>query len=129
MPTTNTTLSPGDTDPSIGGTYIPSPTNQPTSPQQPIDLNTPPPIPNPTIYGNGVGLISSFDKTDLDTENPNINGGIPYQQAKDPTQYPPTTQAFTPIPGYFATGGKGASKFYQKWASTRTYLDYMSSYT
>jgi hypothetical protein len=117
--------SPGNINPSTGNnTTPPLPNNQ-----QPIDLNTPPPIPNPTTFGNGVGLISSFDKTDLDIENPNPDGGIPYQQAKDPTTYPSTTQAFSPNPGHFATGGVGASKFQQKWSSTRTYLDYMKSYT
>ena len=66
--------------------------------------------------------------TDLDTEAPGVNGGIPYDQQKDPTIYPLTTNGATPVRGYFATPGKPVSKFNQVYSSTSTYSDFISAY-
>jgi hypothetical protein len=106
----------------------PSPTPSPTS--LPMSVPLPRPIPAPPISQTqpNQGLVGSFDKTDLDIEDPNPNGGIPYKQDKDPTVYPPTTQAQTPERGYFATPGKAASKFEQKYSPTNTYLDSIKDY-
>ena len=109
-----------------------SPGFPPTVPP-PAPAPGPSPVPNPnpslpTQNSRGKFLINSFDKTDLDTENPLPNGGIPYSQAKDPTTYPATTMRTTPTRGYFASAGVAASKFYQTWSSKKTYLDYMQKY-
>lgn len=66
-----------------------------------------------------------FDATNLDTSKPGVDGGIPYKQDKDPTVYPITTQGRTPISGYFAEPGQGATKFDQKFNPNNTYLNYM----
>ena len=70
-------------------------------------------------------LNQSLNKTNLDITDPGVDGGIPYKQIKDPTEYPITTQGRTPISGYFATSGQGATKFDQKFGPTNTYLDYI----
>jgi len=96
----------------------PSPiSNQPVTPQPPTYVIQP----NP-------GLVGSFDKTNLDIENPKPNGGIPYKQDKDPTTYPPTVHHTIPERGYFATPGEAASKFEQKYSPKKTYLDSMKDY-
>jgi hypothetical protein len=66
-----------------------------------------------------------FDATNLDINKPGVDGGIPYKKDKDPTVYPVTTQRKTPISGYNATAGQGATKFDQKFGPTNTYLDYI----
>ena len=66
-----------------------------------------------------------LDATNLDVNKPGVDGGIPYKQDKDPTVYPVTTQGRTPISGYFATSGQGATKFDQKFSPSNTYLDYI----
>ena len=94
----------------------PSPT--PNAPSLPPILAT---QPNP-------GLVGSFDKTNLDIENPLPNGGSPYKKDKDPTSYPTTTQHQSPTRGYFAAPGKIAEKFEQKYSPNKTYLDSMKDY-
>jgi hypothetical protein len=74
------------------------------------------------------GLVGSFDKTNLDIEDPSPNGGIPYKQDNDPTVYPVTTLSQTPNSGYFATPGKVASKFEQKYSPKNTYLDFIKNH-
>jgi hypothetical protein len=71
---------------------------------------------------------NTFSMTDLDTEEPGVNGGIPYNQQKDPTIYPITTNGATPVRGYFATSGKPVSKFNQVYSQTSTYSDFISTY-
>ena len=68
-------------------------------------------------------LNKSLNKTNLDITDPGVDGGIPYKQIKDPTEYPITTQGRTPISGYNATPGRGATKFDQKF-SKKLPLDY-----
>ena len=105
-------------------TYVSDdPTSTPPSSQP--DQYTPPSIPpqsNP-------GLLASFDKTNLDTENARPYGGIPYSKAGDPTIYPQTSNHSTPTRGYFASQGTtAATKFEQKYSSKNTYLDSMKKY-
>jgi hypothetical protein len=71
---------------------------------------------------------NTFDMTDLDTEAPGVNGGIPYNQQKDPTIYPVTTNGATPVRGYFATPGKPVSKFNQVYSASNTYSDFINAY-
>jgi len=71
---------------------------------------------------------NTFAMTNLDTEAPGVNGGIPYDQEKDPTIYPTTTNGATPVRGYFATEGKPVSKFNQVYSATNTYSDFISTY-
>jgi hypothetical protein len=80
---------------------------------------------NIPIKSNLSPLNQSLNKTNLDITDPGVDGGIPYKQVKDPTVYPPTTQGKTPIEGYYATSGQGATKFDQKFGPTNTYLDYI----
>jgi hypothetical protein len=109
---TNTTIPPTYVSDDPTSTPIQQ-TNQP--------IITIPPQANP-------GLVGSFDKTNLDTENALPNGGIPYSQAGDPTVYPKTTNQQSPNRGYFATPGKAPSKFEQKYSSKNTYLDFIQKY-
>ena len=127
----NTTILGADDQPTPPGAPLPpiTPTNPPQSPTPgipPTSGPTPSPQVPPSSYNPG--LVASFDKTNLDIEDARPNGGIPYQQAKDPTIYPSTTQAQTPERGYFATPGKAASKFEQKYSPKNTYLDFIKNY-
>jgi hypothetical protein len=56
-------------------------------------------------------LLNSFDKTNLDTENPSVDGGIPYRPDKDPTEYPVTTTGAESLRGYFPAPSKPAQKY------------------
>jgi hypothetical protein len=60
---------------------------------------------------------SIFDVTDLDTEKPGVDGGIPYKRDKDPTVYPIFTKG-RPAPN----GGFIQSKFQQIWSPQIQYL-------
>ena len=112
------------------------PTVPPSSFQIPHPYTNPnPKVPytfpqNPTIRAcNGEKfLINSFCKTNLDTEHTLPDGGIPYNQAKDPTEYPSTTNRTSPSTGYFAAPGNAATKFYQTWSSRNTYSDFIRNY-
>jgi len=76
--------------------------------------------------GGGVRVPYTIqDATNLDVGKPGVDGGIPYKQVKDPTVYPVTTQGRTPISGYFAEPGQGATKFNQSYNPNNTYLDSM----
>lgn len=73
-----------------------------------------------------------FDVTNLDISKSAVDGGVPYNQLKDPTVYPATTTKRTPIRGRFATSGQPASKFTQSFNPTpfwgQTYMDFMRPY-
>jgi len=125
--TPSTTLSDDTSNPPGFPPTVPPPAPAPGPAPSPMPAPSPSPS-LPTQNSRGKFLINSFDKTDLDTENPLPNGGIPYSQAKDPTVYPATTMRTTPTRGYFASAGVAASKFYQTWSSKNTYLDFMQKY-
>lgn len=82
-----------------------------------IDNNRLSPVNNTPIRDID-SLVTSLDKTNLD--NTNIR---PNNSPSDPTTYPKTAKGATPIKGNFATPGKPASKFEQKYSPTNTYLD------
>jgi len=133
-------------DPGGGQTQSPNPQwIPPLVPTYPTQTNPNSPIPGGGTGGGSTGtggsgggpstgtcsgrfLIDSFCKTDLDIENPLPNGGIPYDQTKDPTIYPATTMRVSPSRGHFAAAGVPASKFYQAFHPTKTYMDFMQDY-
>ena len=120
----NSTLYTPDDQPSIPG--APPPPTSPTPGTPPASGPVPPSQVPPSSYNPG--LVASFDKTNLDTENARPNGGIPYSQAGDPTVYPKTTNHQSPTRGYFASPGKAPLKFEQKYSAKNTYLDSMQKY-
>jgi hypothetical protein len=67
--------------------------------------------------------------TNLDNSQPGVNGGVPYKTVTDPTNYPTTTQAKTPIRGYFAEPGEAAHKYGSNptkvYTANNTYLQQM----
>ena len=63
-------------------------------------------------------LVTSLSKTNLDNTDTKPNNS-----PADPTVYPKYTKGSTPIKGNFATSGKAAEKFVQKYSPTNTYLD------
>ena len=71
---------------------------------------------------------NTFDMTDLDTSAPGVNGGIPYNQQKDPKIYPLTTNGSTPVRGYFATACRPVSKFKQVYSEKNTYSNFINAY-
>ena len=79
-------------------------------------------------FGFFTGLVTSFDKTNLDMENPKPHGGLPYNESRDPTEYPSTTTHTTPTRGYYAAPAQPPTKFTQPYNPKRTYLDFIKDY-
>ena len=74
-------------------------------------------------YGNSDTPYDIFDATNLDTEKPGVDGGIPYDQIKDPTVYPVTTQAVdATTSGFNVISGSGASKYTQRYSAASPYF-------
>jgi hypothetical protein len=70
--------------------------------------------------------------TNLDNSQPGVNGGVPYKTANDPTIYPESTKASTPIRGYFSEPGVAAQKYGSNtrvYSSTNTYMEFIEPYT
>ena len=84
---------------------------------------------NPIAGVSSGELSNTLPITNLDTTEPGVNGGIPYNQILDPTIYPPTTNHTSPIKGWFAQPSSVSSKFYQYYSENNTYVDFISSYT
>lgn len=80
------------------------------------------------IGSDEVSTKDIFDATNLDISKPGVDGGIPYNELKDPTVYPITSNKVAPNRGYFATPGSPASKFNQLFLPTNTYLDFINDY-
>ena len=81
------------------------------------------------IKGINSGILRNTLKvTNLDTSSPGVDGGIPYDQYKDPTIYPVDTNHTEPTRGYFAQPGTPPNKFYQTYDSTNTYSDFIKAY-
>jgi len=78
---------------------------------------------------NNNALQPKFQSTNLDLEEPNVNGGIPYKQDKDPTVYPTTTQKKSSTGGFYPVEGQAASKYDQVFSPKNTYLDFIKKYT
>ena len=80
-------------------------------------------LPNNTI------LSSSLNITNLDVEDPGVNGGIPYKSLNDPTIYPANTNHTSAIRGYFAVPSSASLKFEQIFNPKNTYSDFINPYT
>jgi hypothetical protein len=82
--------------------------------------------------GNIEDQYDIFDATNLDVSKSAVDGGVPYDQIKDPTIYPTTTTNRTPIRGRFATAGAPPTKFNQTFNPTptwgKTYLEFIRPY-
>lgn len=75
------------------------------------------------------GLNNTLDITNLDVENPGVNGGIPYKSLNDPTVYPEDTNHTSAIRGYFAIPSSASGKFEQSFNPKNTYSDFIDPYT
>ena len=112
--TPSTTANPGSPPKQFVQPYLPSNTYLDTS------YNV---LPNNTI------LSSSLNITNLDVENPGVNGGIPYKSLNDPTIYPANTNHTSAIRGYFAAPSSSSLKFEQIFNPKNTYSDFINPYT
>ena len=65
------------------------------------------------IQGTG-SLDNTLNITNLDVEDPGVQGGIPYKSINDPTIYPPSTNP--------------SVKFNQKFTPKNTYTDFITPY-
>jgi hypothetical protein len=74
------------------------------------------------------GLNNTLNITNLDVEDPGVNGGIPYKSLNDPTIYPPTTNHTSAIRGYFAAPSSASGKFEQLFNPEKTYSDFINPY-
>jgi len=73
--------------------------------------------------GDNEAPYEIFDATNLDTEKPGVDGGIPYNKLKDPTVYPITAKKVgSTISGFNSIQGQGAKKYEQKYSATNPYL-------
>jgi len=79
--------------------------------------------PNNTVLNNILNI------TNLDVEDPGVNGGIPYKSLNDPTIYPTNTNHTSPIRGYFAAPSSASLKFEQIFNPKNTYSDFINPYT
>ena len=92
---------------------------------------------NNPVAGDNSGILYNIDLnkdnslkiTNLDTSNPGVQGGIPYNQLLDPTSYPPTVNHTSPIKGWFAEPSSPPSKFTQIYNSNYTYSDFIDYYS
>jgi hypothetical protein len=75
------------------------------------------------------GLNNTLNITNLDVENPGVNGGIPYKSLNDPTIYPTNTNHTSAIRGYFAVPSSSSLKFEHKFHPKKTYSDFINPYT
>jgi len=75
------------------------------------------------------GLNNTLRITNLDVENPGVNGGAPYNSLTDPTIYPTTTTHTEDIKGFFPEPSEPAKKFNQTFNPNNTYLNFIKPYT
>ena len=75
------------------------------------------------------GLTNTLNITNLDVEDPGVNGGIPYKSLNDPTVYPANTNHTSAIRGYFAAPSSASLKFEQMFNPKNTYTDFITPYT
>jgi len=71
---------------------------------------------------SGDDTFDIFDATNLDTERPGVNGGIPYNKIKDPTVYPITAKKVGSVNGFNPVQGQGSTKYTQTYSATNPYL-------
>jgi len=81
------------------------------------------------IAGLSSGTQSNTLKvTNLDVENPGVQGGVPYNQLADPTTYPANNVNHTSgIRGWFAAPATPPLKFNQVYNPSNTYVDFIGS--
>ena len=126
--------------------YPPLVTGTPTTTQNPggppVNFNQPytPSITyldtNPIQGATSGELSSSLGITNLDVENPGVQGGIPYRPLTDPTVYPITTTGGESIRGYFPTSSRPAQKYGVNsptedpvpFSAQNTYSDFIKNY-
>jgi hypothetical protein len=85
---------------------------------------------------NNTALSNSLSITNLDVENPGVQGGIPYKPLTDPTIYPVTTNHTSAIRGYFPKPSQPALKYGvtpinedpSPFTSERTYSEYIKNF-
>jgi len=111
--TPTTTANPGGPVQQFSQQYLPSNTYLDSS----YNVNT-----------NNTLLNDTLNITNLDVEDPGVNGGIPYKSLNDPTIYPPTTNRTSAIRGYFAVPSSASSKFEQLFNPEKTYSDFINPY-
>jgi hypothetical protein len=80
------------------------------------------------VVSTNTVLSSSLNITNLDVEDPGVQGGVPYKTDNDPTLYPLTTNHTSPIRGYFAVPSSASLKFNQVFNSKNTYSDFINPY-
>lgn len=78
----------------------------------------------------GRAAYDIFDVTNLDISKSGANGGVPYDQTKDPTAYPLTANHTSPIRGYFASPGTPAGKFMHSFypEAPKTYMEFIQPF-
>lgn len=78
--------------------------------------------------GTGGVLENTLKVTNLDVEDPRVQGGIPYNQLSDPTTYPANNVNHTSgIRGWFAAPATPPLKFNQVYNPSNTYVDFIGS--
>lgn len=107
--------------------------DQPYNPQNPYlsksNINNK--IIKASMLSDNENSPSVLSITSLDNTKEGVNGGVPYKTVDDPTVYPPSTKAVSPIRGYFSEPGVVAQKYgsnTQVYSSTNTYTEFISSY-
>ena len=103
---------------------------QPYTPQNPYLSNISNRIIGTSMLSDNQNDPSVLSITSLDNTKEGVDGGVPYKQDKDPTVYPPSTKAISPIRGYFAEPGAAAQKYGSSgsYSSTNTYTEFIKSY-
>lgn len=107
---------------------------QPYTPQNPYLNSISNKIVKTSMLSDNEANPSVLSITNLDNSQPGVNGGIPYKTESDPTVYPESTKASSPIRGYFAVSGKSAQKYgssrsnTQVFTPTNTYMEFIDSY-
>jgi len=75
------------------------------------------------IRGERSELGTSLNITNLDVEEPGVNGGIPYNPYLDPTTYPIYSTGISGILGPFSFPALPAQKFDQKYNPDNNYIN------
>jgi hypothetical protein len=85
-------------------------------------------VANPVAGATSGELRNTLSITNLDTTDPEVDGGLPYKTLKDPTIYPLTSNHTEEVRGYFAQPGSPPTKFFQSYDANSTYFDFIKAY-
>jgi len=110
--------------PTVTGT--PNPQNNPGGPVTPFHQTYNSELTYIEVIHNQ--LQDSLNITNLDVDNPGVQGGVPYKQLTDPTVYPVDTNHTSPIRGWFAEPSSYSNKFNQNYDPRKTYTDFIKDY-